>query len=33
VIRLLALDPYPTANQTIQDSARELQLRIDRTGE
>ena len=32
-IRILALDPYPVANQTIQDADRELELRIDRTAE
>ena len=32
-IRILALDPYPVANQTIQDANREIELRVDRTSE
>jgi len=32
-IRILALDPYPVADQTIQDAAREVELRVDRTNE
>jgi hypothetical protein len=32
-IRILALDPYPVANQTIKDADREIELRVDRTGE
>jgi hypothetical protein len=32
-IRILTLDPYPAANQTIKDADREIELRIDRTGE
>ena len=32
-IRILALDPYPVADQTIKDAEREIELRVDRTGE
>lgn len=32
-IRILKLDPYPVANQTIQDAEREIELRVDRTNE
>jgi hypothetical protein len=32
-IRILSLDPYPVANQTIKDADREIELRVDRTGE
>jgi hypothetical protein len=32
-IRILALDPYPVADQTIKDADREIELRVDRTGE
>lgn len=32
-IRVLALDPYPVAEQTIKDADREIELRVDRTGE
>ena len=32
-IRILSLVPYPVANQTIQDADREIELRVDRTGE
>lgn len=33
VIRILTLDPYPVANQTIKDADRVLGLRVDRSGE
>jgi hypothetical protein len=31
VIRILKLDPYPVLNQSIQDSDRVIELRVDRT--